>query len=222
MAIRAVIFDFDGLILDTETPDFEAWREIFASHEQELPLDWWNTVLGTASTSAVIYNLLESLTGRQIDREAIQATRRPRFQALLQREQARPGVFERLAEARELGLALGIASSSPREWVEGHLDRLGLRGWFQCVTCREDAPRAKPDPDLYLACVAALGAEPREAIAFEDSPNGVAAARAAGMFAVAVPNPLTARLSLDHAHLRINSLADVRLAELAALALLRD
>jgi putative hydrolase of the HAD superfamily len=127
-----------------------------------------------------------------------------------------PGVVERLQEAASRGLPLAVASSSGRDWVEGHLGRLGLRDHFAQLRCKEDVPRVKPDPALYRAAAAALGVAPGEALAFEDSPNGTAAARAAGMACVAVPGPMTAGLDFAGAALRMASLAERSLDQILA------
>lgn len=112
-----------------------------------------------------------------------------------------------LEQARELGLAIAVASSSPRSWVSGHLERLGLLDRFERLHCREDVERAKPAPDLYLAAARAAGVPPADCLAVEDSPNGVLAARRAGCYTVAVPSPLTARMPLEAADERLASLA---------------
>ena len=112
-----------------------------------------------------------------------------------------------LEQARGLGLAVAIASSSPRSWVSGHLERLGLLDRFERLHCREDVECAKPAPDLYLAAARAAGVPPADCLAVEDSPNGVLAARRAGCYTVAVPSPLTARMPLEGADERLASLA---------------
>jgi HAD superfamily hydrolase (TIGR01509 family) len=131
----------------------------------------------------------------------------------------RPGVVELLAEAAEHGVPCAVASSSPREWVEGHLERLDLAGWFVAVRTRDDVGpgRTKPAPDLFLAACRATAGEPGRCVALEDSPNGVAAARAAGMRVVGVAAGLTAELPLEDADLVVPSLAEVTLEGLAAL-----
>jgi HAD superfamily hydrolase (TIGR01509 family) len=125
-----------------------------------------------------------------------------------------PGVVEHLDAAKESGLKLGVASSSTRAWVTGHLARLGVLERFDCLRCRDDVPHAKPEPDLYLAVLDCLGVPASEAIAIEDSPNGVLAAKRAGMRCVAIPNSITARLDLGQADVVLGSLAEVTLAEL--------
>lgn len=157
---------------------------------------------------------LEGLVGAFEDREAMRERIRSRYYARVETQTLLPGVSERIAEARALGLPLGVASSSRRPWVEGHLERLGLRPAFACLACREDAPglRGKPHPDTYAAAVACLEVPPGEALAIEDSPNGVRAAKAAGLLCLAVPNALTSHLDLGEADARAGSLAEVSLA----------
>jgi HAD superfamily hydrolase (TIGR01509 family) len=212
--IRAVVFDFDGLILDTEVPEFQTWQEIYQAHGCELALEAWATGLGTAADAFDPYTHLEGQAGCPIDREAIQQRRRQRYHELLGATSALPGVREYIAEARRLGLHLGVASSSSREWVVGHLTALGLNSYFDCIKCRDDVSLVKPDPALYQAVVEAFALQPHQAIALEDSPHGITAAKEAGLFCVAVPNPLTRQLSLAHADLLITSLADLPLQEL--------
>src|SRR5262249_54309165 len=120
--------------------------------------------------------------------------------------------------AAGLGLKLAVASSSSRDWVAGHLDRLGLLGHFDVLKCSDDVVQVKPDPGLYRAVLDALGVVPHRAIALEDSPNGIAAAKGAGLFCVAVPNALTGRLVLDGADLRVPSLTELPLAQLLRVA----
>ncbi|RME08859.1 MAG: HAD family hydrolase [Anaerolineae bacterium] len=213
--IRGVIFDFDGLILDTETPVFRSWQELYARFGQRLTLEDWAEVVGCSAREH--YDPLERLQqrlGQPLDVERWRAWRYEREMALLAEQDLLPGVTERLEEARRLGLRLAVASSSPRPWVEGHLQRLGLWDYFQVVHTAEDVERTKPAPLLFQKALRSLALQPPEAIVFEDSPNGVTAAKAAGIFCVAVPNAVTQNLPLDHADLRITSLAEITLRQL--------
>ena len=218
MAIKALVFDFDGLILDTESPTFRAWQELYVEHGCELPVDEWVKNIGHGDSTRPWdpCEYLEKLLGRAIDRDALQSRRRARRDALMAEEIVRPGVEAYLEEAHRRGLGLAVASSSPHDWVDPHLERLGLIHHFAAIKAYGDAPRAKPEPDLYLAACDALGVAPAEAIAFEDSPTGLTAAKRAGLFAVAVPNAVTGQLPLDHADLRLVSLEDRPLADLVA------
>jgi len=211
--VKLIVFDFDGLILDTEAPVYDAWQEIYGEHGHALSFDKWATCIGTADTFDPCIDLA-GLVGRALDAEALRQRHRARTDDLIAACTVLPGVREYIAEARQLGLVLGVASSSSRGWVDGHLRRLGLREAFSVVRCADDVPRVKPDPALYLAVLAAAGVGSRDAVALEDSPNGVLAAKRAGLTCVAVPNPLTARLDLGAADLRLASLADLPLTAL--------
>jgi beta-phosphoglucomutase-like phosphatase (HAD superfamily) len=123
-------------------------------------------------------------------------------------------VVERIDEAKALGLMVGLASSSTLDWVRGHLARLGILERFDCLRCRDDVANVKPEPDLYVAVLDCLGVRASEAIAIEDSPNGVTAAKRAGMRCIAIPNSITARLDLSQADVLLASLADITLPEL--------
>jgi HAD superfamily hydrolase (TIGR01509 family) len=212
--IRAVIFDFDGLILDTEGPEFQAWQEIFQRHDRQLPLETWAACIGTSSDAFDPYAYLESVLGRQVDRQAIRCQWRQRRDELLAPQTVLPGVQAYLAEAAHLGLQLGVASSSSRAWVTGHLARLGLLTHFAVIQCADDVQATKPNPASYQAALTALNVSPIQTVALEDSPNGILAAKRAGLWCVAVPNAITRHLPLDRADMQLASLTEMPLAQL--------
>jgi HAD superfamily hydrolase (TIGR01509 family) len=215
MAIRGLLFDFDGLLVDTETPSRLAYEELYREHGHELPLDKWATLVGTIGAPFDPDDHLEQLVGRPLDRDRMTKWLRAREHELCDLEDLRPGIEDYLAQAERRGLATAIVSSSTREWIAQHLERLDrLNGWDVILAADGDTEVAKPRPTLYLKALDALGLQPEEAIAFEDSLNGVRAAKAAGLFCVAVPNPITATFALDDADLVIESLEEVPLAEL--------
>ena len=213
--IKALIFDFDGLIIDTEGPDYQAWSETFESFGCALPFAKWAAEIGTYGAFDPYDDLARQL-GRPVDRAIIRERRHARFAALMEQQAILPGVERYLREAQQRGLRVGVASSSPRSWVAGYLVRFGLDMHFACLTCGDDVERVKPEPDLYIAALQQLGAQPHEAIAFEDSPNGALAAARAGIFCVAVPNPLTRQLTIAAANMQLTSLANLPLADLLA------
>ncbi|MEJ2262325.1 MAG: HAD-IA family hydrolase [Anaerolineales bacterium] len=212
--IRALIFDFDGLILDTEGPIYQSWQELFQEHDCVLPFETWAKIIGVPAGTLDPFTFLEEQLGHAVDRAALAPKRRAREDELNARQSLLPGVEAYIAEAERLELGLGVASSSSCKWVTGHLARLGLLSHFDCVRGSDDVERAKPDPDLYLSVLECLNVDAYQAIALEDSPNGILAAKRAGLFCVAVPNQITRELPLDHADLYLNSLADLPLEEL--------
>ena len=207
MPIRAVLFDFDGLVLDTESTDFQSWQEVFAAHGCELRMDAWADSIGRPHGYFDPCDYLEQLSGSRIDREPLRIRRHARLMELNLRQPLQPGVLAYLMDAQRAGLKIGLASSSDRAWVHGHLERLGVLEYFATTKCFEDTGTHKPDPGPYLAVLEALEIYPGEAVAFEDSPNGITAAKAAGIFCVAVPNPITRQLRLEHADYRLESFA---------------
>jgi HAD superfamily hydrolase (TIGR01509 family) len=215
--IKAIIFDFDGLMVDTETPAYESWLEIYREHGCEFPFHLWARVLGSGGDEFDPCAYLEQQAGYALDRAAILDRRWQRKQALGEGQPLLPGVEEYVAAAQQLGLKLGVASSSSRRWVTGHLDRLTMSRFFDVIITAADVTRVKPDPEIYHTAVQALGVAPEHAIAIEDSPNGVRAAKGAGLFCIAVPNALTGKLPLDHADLRLTSLAEMPVEALLAL-----
>jgi HAD superfamily hydrolase (TIGR01509 family) len=216
VTVEALVFDFDGLFLDTEGPVFTAWQEEFAAHGcPPLTLEEWSAEIGTVGGLDLV-EILSARATRPVDAEVMHARRRDRRDELLAGESVLPGVSEWLDEADALRLGLAIASSSSRDWVEPHLERLGLRERFAHVVCFGPGIAGKPAPDTYLAACRRLGVEPGRAIAIEDSPHGVSAAKAAGLRCVAVPHAITEQLDLSLADLRLSSLAAMTLPEVLA------
>lgn len=213
--MKVLIFDFDGLIIDTEMPDYLSWQEVYRDHGVELPLDLWASIVGgTAESDFDPYEHLEELVGKPVDREAIWIKRRKSDIDLIAKQPILPGVEDYFKDARRLGLKLAIASSSPESWVVGHLTRLRLIDNFDCICTADDVTKTKPDPSILLAVLSGIDVSAKEAIMFEDSPNGVLAANRADIFCVCVPNELTSQLDLDHADIKLNSLADMKLEDL--------
>lgn len=216
--MKAIIFDFDGLIVDTETTAMQSWCELYAEHGEELPVDAWLTLIGTWDAAWDPRRELEGRVGRALDWEQLEPARRAREHELADAQPMLPGVRAWLDEAATLDLALGIASSSSREWVQGHLDRLGILDRFGTLATRYDVERTKPDPALYLLACEVLDVSPSDAVAVEDSLNGVIAAHGAGLRVIAVPGPLTSHMDYDEAELLLPSLEAMGLREaLAAL-----
>jgi HAD superfamily hydrolase (TIGR01509 family) len=204
--IRTLIFDFDGLILDTETCIFEAWRSTYADHGQVLPRDRWLAAIGTDGASFDPLEFLRASVGGELDVEEIHRRRRKTQYELLEQLEQMPGVLASLEHARTQQIRLAIASSSSMGWVGGHIERLGLSHFFDEIVTVDQVRAAKPAPDLYLRAIELMGVDPADAIAVEDSPNGVAAAKAAGLYCVAVPGPMTRTLSFDAADTVLPSL----------------
>jgi len=210
--IRALVFDFDGLILDTETPLIDAYAAIHAAHGVPFNRDAFIADIGRAE------NIFDPWHGfsPHTDRVALEIERREAKHEFLLQQTARPGIVALLDAARESGLHVGLASNAEHEWVEPHLARLGLLDRFQFLACRGDTPSPKPEPDLYKLVLHRFGLKGIEAIAFEDSFTGSLAAKRANCWVVAVPNPSTAHHDFTHAHWCVPSLADCTLPDLIA------
>ena len=215
--IKAIVFDFDGVILDTETPDYTTWETIFNAYGAHLDRAAWSRLIGGAESFDVVQHL-QDLTGLLFDRQKLTRGRRAEYLREVEDSPVLDGVVEYIEAAADLELGLAVASSSDGEWVRGHLERRALARYFSVVKTRDDVAHAKPEPDLFLSAVEALGVRPEDAVAIEDSPNGIASAKRAGLFCVAVPNQMTRDLALDRADLRLESLADMSLAQLVSRA----
>ena len=215
--IQALIFDFDGLLVDTETPAFESWRVLYGEYGHDLSLDLWKGSLGTIHGFDPLDHL-ERLLGRSLDRAADMRRRRALKAAMSADQPLLPGAAAILDQAGELGLPCAVASSSDRDWVEGWLRRHAIREAFACVRTADDVIWTKPAPDLFLRAAACLGVSPSACLVFEDSPNGILAARAAGMRCVAVPGEITRQIELPPADLVLPALDTLPLAEIIARA----
>jgi HAD superfamily hydrolase (TIGR01509 family) len=215
--IKAIVFDFDGVVIDTESPDFATWQAVFSAHGAHLDRTIWSRLIGGAESFDFVQHL-QDLTGFLLDRDKLSRGRRAEYLRAIEGSPVLNGVVEYIEATADLSLGLALASSSDGNWVRGHLERRGLASHFSVVLTRDDVTHAKPEPDLFLAAVEALGVRPEEAVAIEDSPNGITAAKRAGLFCVAVPNPMTRDLPLDHADLRLESLGEMPLAQLVDLA----
>ena len=208
--IRALVFDFDGLILDTETPLIDAYAEVHAAHGVPFDRTLFLRSVGHADYAFDPWHGFSP----HADRAALEVDRRSRKDGLMLRQPILPGVVALLDAARQLGLRVGLASNSERSWCDPHLTRLGLRDRFDFLACRGEAPSPKPEPDLYKLVLNQFGLRGHEAIAFEDSHTGSLAAKRANLWVVAVPNESTAHHDLSAADLRLKSLADVTLDRL--------
>lgn len=215
MALRALIFDFDGLMVDTEQSIYDAYCKIFADHGGELPISTWEGIIGSTGHRDRIFLDLEQQIGRAVDRDELRERARQEHHGISSQLPAVEGVAAQIADAQRLGLGLGVASSSTVAWVHGHLNRLGLVEHFGTLVTREDVAEVKPDPEIYALAASRLGVEPHEAVALEDSPNGIASAKAAGLFCVAIPNPLTSGMKLDAADMQVPALTQLSLAAVA-------
>jgi HAD superfamily hydrolase (TIGR01509 family) len=215
----AILFDFDGLVLDTETSEFLTVAESFADHGLELSREDWVAIIGTGDHPHWT-EMLEEALGRPLDdREAVLETRRARHHARISEEPLRPGVIELVAEATDAGLRVAIASSSPLAWVQGHLQRFDVDHLFPVKATLDDVgkERTKPHPDLFLLAAERLGVDPTRCVVLEDSEPGVTAANAAGCVTVGVPAGMTSHLPFAHADLVVASVADLTLERLAGL-----
>lgn len=214
--IKAIIFDFDGLLVDTETPEFEALKQIYEEHGETLQLETYAQNIGTHMGSYNPYSHLGELLQQTINTAHVKNLHRERLHQKLITLQPRDGVISILNEAKELGLKIGLATSSNRAWIDSFFERLNLTPYFDAISTSDDVERVKPDPALYLRTMQLLQVNSNEVIAFEDSLNGSKAAVAAGIHCIAVPNPVTQHFSFDHCSCVISSMADHTLKQLIA------
>lgn len=216
--LKALIFDFDGLILDTETPEVYVWQNIYKEYGFELPVKEWEKTVGGYGVST--FNAAEHLTllsSGKVDSVSSTLRYRKEADAIIHASSILPGVVNLIHEAKSHGLKVAIGSSSPHSWVDGHTHRLGIYDLFDFIICQDDVSpgKTKPHPDIYLKALEQLKVKNHEAVVFEDSLNGVLASRRAGIFVVAVPNELTSKMNVQ-GDLTISSLTELTLQDLIA------
>ena len=208
MIKEAALFDFDGTIVDTEWSIYQEVLVIFQREGQELPLEKYSQCIGSSYEEWSPQTYLEELTGKKYDWESIREERNKRIRARLENEGLMAGVIESLEATKRAGLRLGVVSSSSHEWVDNWLEKLGLGECFETVTCREDAEKIKPAPDLFLKGAERMACAPEACLVIEDSRNGMLAAKEAGMSVVVVPNRVTEVSDFSEAEYRISSLSE--------------
>lgn len=186
--LQAVIFDFDGTILDTETTEFRRWEALYRQHDRELALQDWQRGIGTWGAFDPWAGLPEHV---QADRQNVHATLHASILEAIEQQDLRPGVLDVFGQIKAAGLRLALASSSDRAWITRWLTQHGLLDVFETLATRDDVARVKPDPELYLLAARNLNLKPEQCLAVEDSLNGATAAVAAGMQVVVVPNEIT-------------------------------
>ena len=216
MTLAAIVFDFDGLIVDTENPGFISWQEIYQEFGATLRIDDWRHATGyVGGFDPAIH--LEQILCRRLDWSQLVPKREARNWELTLQAKTLPGIESLLRSARERQLRIGVASNSENGWVEDGLRRLGLRDYVHTVVTRDMVMNPKPAPDIYLKTVQTLQVEPGNAVALEDSEPGCRAAKQAGLRAVAIPNRFSERQDLTIADLVVKSATDLNLDLLAAL-----
>ncbi|MCU0748554.1 MAG: HAD family hydrolase [Akkermansiaceae bacterium] len=209
MEFSAVLFDFDGVVVDTEWAIYQAWKRTFGAHGQPLPLEIYTRCIGTDFATWSPKTHLEELTGLAFDWHDLDARRQEEIMAELAHEGPMHGVVDLLEKLKSRQIPCAVVSSSSHQWVDGWLERLGLAGYFQTTVCRGDAARIKPAPDLYLEAAKQLSLEASQCLVIEDSLNGVISAKAAGMSVWVVPNRVTECLDFSAADRVLRSMAEV-------------
>jgi HAD superfamily hydrolase (TIGR01509 family) len=213
--MKALIFDFDGTLLDTETPEFLTWQALYRRYNQELDPQDWGRGIGTWGGFDP-WTDLEQKLGHALPRETLQAEHRQEVLHRIGESELLAGTKNLLLEAKQAGLKLAVASSSDYDWVSGWTQQHEIFGLFDAFATRYEVEQVKPDPALFLLALHKLNLEPQEAVVFEDSPNGAKAALAAGITCVVVPNSVTRWLEFPNGVLRLETLDGVTLADLAS------
>jgi putative hydrolase of the HAD superfamily len=215
MQVTAVVFDFDGLLMDTESVMLASWQHEWRQHGLKLDLStFWVNHGGDVTEDR--YLQLASAVGPSYDRAASHARRIAYRDGLNRRLGLRPGIDAWLREALSAGLRLAVASSSPGRWVRTLLAGIGREDDFGVFACGDEVARPKPSPEVYRLALDRLGVAAGQAVAVEDSPHGAVAAKAAGLRCIAIPNPHAAPESFEAADLVLGSAADLSLARALA------
>nr|WP_051529976.1 HAD family hydrolase [Anoxybacillus tepidamans] len=210
--MKAIIFDFDGLIVDTESVWFEVFQNVMVEYDCHLSLEDFSVSIGT--TDDMLYERLAKLAGKPIDRAEISRKTDEQYKQKIDHLHLREGVLDYLKAAKELHLKIALASSSSKKWVQSFLEKFAISEFFEVIKTADDVKNVKPDPELYIRAIKELGIEAHEALAFEDSKNGLTAATKAGAHCVIVPNPVTSFLDFSGHVYRLSSMAEIPLQHL--------
>jgi HAD superfamily hydrolase (TIGR01509 family) len=214
--LQAVIFDFDGLTVDTEKPGFDSWNEIYAEFGQKLTLSDWTKATGYVGGFDPALHL-EALLGRKLDWTRLSPRREARNWELTLKQPVLPGIKELMLTAKQAGARIGVASNSGFGWVNDGLERLELRGLVETIVTRDMVMNPKPAPDVYLKAAETLRVDPASSVALEDSEPGSRAAKAAGMRVIAIPNQFSENQDLSVADLVVPSASALSLERLISL-----
>ena len=209
MEAEAILFDFDGVILDTEWSIYESMRETFIENGHDLPLEEYVKCIGSDFNTWSPENMLEELTGKAFDWEAIGIARNKWIREEINKLDAMPGVRETVNLCQERKIPIAIVSSSNHSWVDGWLDKLGLLESFDHIIAREDAPRIKPAPDLYAEAVKRIKLPASKSLVIEDSLNGMKSAHTVGCPVAAIPNRITQCIDFSAAEYQYPSLVEL-------------
>lgn len=214
--IRAVVFDLDGLMFDTEALFYRVSTEALAARGRIFTAEMMQSMLGRRAVDAV--NAWKTLAGIDEPAEDLLGEIRRRFYAVMDTVvHPTPGLFVLLDRLHRAGLPLAVATSSRRAYADRLLVNHGLADRFAFILASEDVTSGKPDPEIYQTAVTRLGVEAGSMMVLEDSPAGIAAAKGAGAFAVAVPHDHSPATGLFQADLIV-----ARLDEPALLKLITD
>jgi len=207
--MQAVIFDLDGLMINSEDLSLAAWHQILLPYGKRLTDEDYSILIGMDSQASASHII--RVTGVPLAWEALAREHWERLLTLIDRELSpKPGLLALVDDLVKRGYPLAVASNSPIDYVERALTTIGVRGAFDCVVGRDHVAHGKPAPDVYLAAAAGLGADPPRCLALEDSPAGMQAALAAGMRCVVVPNEHLPNADFSGAHGRYSSLGMLR------------
>ena len=216
-APTAVIFDLDGLIVDSETPEVLAWQATYARYGLDFPVASWLQNIGRNDRPWDPYAPFRARHSPALPEE-VAALWQAQHDVLIQEcFRPLPGVVPLLQILKRSGVRTAVASSSRRAWISRVLAELDLQAQFDAAAGGDEVRRAKPAPDVYLLAALRLSVPPQACVALEDSTNGVRAAKAAGMACVAVPSPLTRQLDFSAADLVVTSLEDLAIETIRAL-----
>ena len=217
MAIKGLLFDFDGLIIDTEMPGCNAWAEVFNQFGFSFTIENWKRTIGTGPSAYDPAVHLSELTNGKVNPREIGIQTMKRTRELIDLQPILPGVLDFLQQIEECQVPAAMASSSNRSWVEGYLAKLGIRHFFSAVCTSDDVQNVKPDPELYVMAASKIGLAPSQTIAFEDSPNGIKAAKEAGAYCIAIPNDITITMDLSLADRVVETFMEIDLQQLLQL-----
>ena len=206
----AIIFDFDGTLIDTESPDFRGCELLFAEHGLTLDVKIWaEKIVGHTTGYDDLFASILTTSQNGLTADSLRKRLKELWATTFTQVELMPGVDRLIPQLSNAGFPLAIATASDKAWVNRWLGQHSLLSYFHAIATRDDVEHNKPAPDVYLFAASQLGVKPERCLVFEDSVAGMQSAKAAGMTVIAVPSPVTKSLNFSRADGLVDGLTQV-------------
>jgi putative hydrolase of the HAD superfamily len=206
--LKAIFFDFDGIIVHSKGIEYESWRRVYSVFDCTLNIKKWikiiDNIQGVYDPALILFSECLYRYHRKINRKTVRTLQANLYNSMLSHLNAISGVIDIIKDCSKHKVLIGLASNTTKEKAAYHLKRLKIYKYFNVIVCKEDVVNKKPSPDIYNLLLQKLKLKPEQALVFEDSPTGILAAKTANIMCISVPNKITKYLDLSGADLKID------------------